>query len=687
MIGSVKSNMGHCESAAGVAGLTKVLLQMQHQQIVPSLHSRELNPHIDFTQTPFVVNQELRKWEQPVIEGREHPRLAGISSFGAGGSNAHMIVEEYQAAVQPGMDFVPVAILLSARTGEQLKQKAGELLDFVRLRVKTVDLGAMAYTLQVGREAMEERAGFLVSSIEQLVEKLEAYGTGEWNIQNFYQGQVKRGEDGLSSFRNDVDLQQTIDKWIAGRKLSKLLELWTKGLEVDWSKLYGKAKPQRMSLPGYPFARERYWVEIPAGKQMAAAVLHPLLHRNTSDLNEQRYTSTFTGEEFFLADHKARANGLAGEKVLPEAAYLEMVRAAIEESLPAQREASVLELRNVEWAQPVAVNESKPVRIALWAENNGEISYEIYSQEIEQEIVHCQGRAVWIQQPASTVIDLAQLKGEMEQGHMEPESVEAARGRMGLVDGDSSRVITAIYQKNNQVLAQLQLPDNMADKAEIYVLHPSLMDGAVQAAAGLIDGLSGVSTGPRLLATVDSLCILSPCSREMFAWARYVQDDHVDKTAKLNIDLCSEQGNVCVRMRGVSWNLARRKIEEPSALTKRVNVQPAASDVLPAIMATLKTLLANELQMRESDIAENIQFIDLGLDSITGVTWVRKINEKYRASIEAIKLYSYPTLTQLSRYVKEESEKHGTLPKQDAAVVQAHQWSKKMVRRILMRQS
>ena len=132
LIGSAKSNIGHCESAAGIAGLTKVLLQMQHQQIVPSLHSRELNPHIDFTQTPFVVNQELRKWEQPVIEGREHPRLAGISSFGAGGSNAHMIVEEYQAAVQPGMDFVPVAILLSARTGEQLKQKAGELLDFVR---------------------------------------------------------------------------------------------------------------------------------------------------------------------------------------------------------------------------------------------------------------------------------------------------------------------------------------------------------------------------------------------------------------------------------------------------------------------------------------------------------------------------------------------------------------------------
>src|SRR6266545_3304805 len=115
LIGSAKSNIGHCESAAGVAGLTKVLLQMQHQQIVPSLHSAQLNPHIDFHNTPFVVNQSLRPWEQPVIDGRALPRIAGISSFGAGGSNAHMIVEEYQEPLPQPMDATNVLIVLSAR--------------------------------------------------------------------------------------------------------------------------------------------------------------------------------------------------------------------------------------------------------------------------------------------------------------------------------------------------------------------------------------------------------------------------------------------------------------------------------------------------------------------------------------------------------------------------------------------
>ncbi|OMG71009.1 amino acid adenylation domain-containing protein, partial [Burkholderia ubonensis] len=99
-LGSVKSNIGHAESAAGIAGLTKVLLQMRHGQLAPSLHARTLNPNIAFEDTPFVVQQALAEWTRPVLdldgERREYPRIAGVSSFGAGGANAHVIVEEYR---------------------------------------------------------------------------------------------------------------------------------------------------------------------------------------------------------------------------------------------------------------------------------------------------------------------------------------------------------------------------------------------------------------------------------------------------------------------------------------------------------------------------------------------------------------------------------------------------------------
>ncbi|MCO1604751.1 beta-ketoacyl synthase N-terminal-like domain-containing protein, partial [Desulfosporosinus nitroreducens] len=98
-IGSVKSNIGHLEAASGIAGITKIVLQMKNQMLVPSLHAEELNSNINFEKTPFVVQQELAEWKRPVINmngvTREFPRIAGISSFGAGGSNAHVVIEEY----------------------------------------------------------------------------------------------------------------------------------------------------------------------------------------------------------------------------------------------------------------------------------------------------------------------------------------------------------------------------------------------------------------------------------------------------------------------------------------------------------------------------------------------------------------------------------------------------------------
>ena len=139
---------------------------------------------------------------------------------------------------------------------------------------------------------------------------------------------------------------------------------------------------------------------------------------------------------------------------------------------------------------------------------------------------------------------------------------------------------------------------------------------------------------------------------------------------KLDIDLCDERGHICVEMRGISWQQMALGIypemEESAGSAPAAAVEAAASrtedsDVLSGVLISLKTLLANELQMRERDVDEAVPFVDLGLDSISGVTWVRKINEKYRTTIGATKVYGYPTLNELSRYVKEEAEKYGTL--------------------------
>src|SRR5260370_151802 len=137
---------------------------------------------------------------------------------------------------------------------------------------------------------------------------------------------------------------------------------------------------------------------------------------------------------------------------------------------------------------------------------------------------------------------------------------------MGLVYGPVLQGITAIHQGSHQVLAQLRLPRAVEDTWGDYVLHPSLMDSALQAAVALVEGGSELINQPPLPFALESLRMVSTCSREMFAWVRYAPGSQAsDKVVKLDIDLCDEGGNVCVQIRGFSSRVLSQEIIAPTA--------------------------------------------------------------------------------------------------------------------------
>jgi 3-oxoacyl-(acyl-carrier-protein) synthase/acyl carrier protein/SAM-dependent methyltransferase len=268
-LGAVKSNIGHTTAAAGVAGVQKVLLSMRHRTLVPTLNVTKENSRFAFANSPFYVSREKKAWD--VAPGTS--RRAAISSFGFSGTNAHLVIEEYaqpqeRPAVRGDEEYI---VPLSARTAEQLRQRARDLLEFLRTAPQPVDLASVAYTLQHGREAMEERLGFVVASVEQLIEKLSAHLRGEKNIEGVHQGRTDSANEGMSIIGRDEDMQEAIEKWIARRKLPKLVDLWVKGLTFDWSKLQGESTARRIPLPTYPFAKERYWIdEMPSSPTLAS---------------------------------------------------------------------------------------------------------------------------------------------------------------------------------------------------------------------------------------------------------------------------------------------------------------------------------------------------------------------------------------------------------------------------------
>jgi acyl transferase domain-containing protein/acyl carrier protein len=166
-VGSVKSNVGHLDKAAGVTGLIKAALALNHGLIPPSLNFEEPNPEIDFENSPFYVNTRLSKWES-----NGHPRRAGVNGVGMGGTNAHVVLEEAPRREPSGESRPWQALVLSAKTDSALQRMTENLADHLR-RHPDINLPDVAYTLQVGRRVFNHRRVVVCQSLDRAVSALE----------------------------------------------------------------------------------------------------------------------------------------------------------------------------------------------------------------------------------------------------------------------------------------------------------------------------------------------------------------------------------------------------------------------------------------------------------------------------------------------------------------------------------
>jgi acyl transferase domain-containing protein/acyl carrier protein len=166
-IGSVKGNFGHLDATAGLAGLIKTVLALQHKQIPASLHFHAPNPQIDFDNSPFVVNTELTDWTDVPL-----PRRAGVSSFGFGGTNTHVILEEAPSVEPTGASRPSQLLVLSAKTPAALDAASANLAAHLRQNPE-LNLADVAYTLHVGRPAFKHRRALVCADHAEALSLLE----------------------------------------------------------------------------------------------------------------------------------------------------------------------------------------------------------------------------------------------------------------------------------------------------------------------------------------------------------------------------------------------------------------------------------------------------------------------------------------------------------------------------------
>ncbi|MDZ7965814.1 MAG: beta-ketoacyl synthase N-terminal-like domain-containing protein [Nostoc sp. DedSLP03] len=175
-IGSVKTNIGHLEAAAGIAGLIKVVLSLQHSEIPPHLHLKKLNPHISFENKPFFIPTKRHPWSK----GTEQ-RFAGVSSFGFGGTNAHVVIAEAPVPITPsGSDAErPLYLLtLSAKSNIALQLLARRYEEFLTAHPEA-SLADVCFTANIGRAHLSHRLALTINSREQLCEQLTTFVNGQ----------------------------------------------------------------------------------------------------------------------------------------------------------------------------------------------------------------------------------------------------------------------------------------------------------------------------------------------------------------------------------------------------------------------------------------------------------------------------------------------------------------------------
>ncbi|MBT2744871.1 MULTISPECIES: SDR family NAD(P)-dependent oxidoreductase [unclassified Lysobacter] len=727
LIGSAKSNIGHCESAAGIAGLTKVILQMRHRQIAPSLHSQRLNPNIDFAVTPFEVNQSLRDWDAPVVDGRRMPRIAGLSSFGAGGANAHFVIEEPSGAAHahtadatlPGVQTI---VPLSARTSEQLLVKGRNLLAFLQdaeEEGRRIDHASLAYTLQVGREPMEERLAFVVDSAARLQQLLRAWvkaGAVDAAADGAYRGNLKAHREMLGLFAADPDYEEALDKWIAQRKLAKLAELWAKGFDLDWRKFHGRNAPTRMHLPTYPFAKDRYWIDPVKGMfsnviasgaasrtgavgAAAGNALHPLLHENTSDLDQLRYSSLFQTDEPFVVGH----SGGAGAP-LPSSVLLDMARVAVACAKRVSPTAAAVELSEVRFASPFVVDGASALHIALYpsSEHDG-VDFDIFSGEAEEEYVHAQGRGRLLPMQAEARTDADRIDIDAAPAAFaaapvlekpgaivlpEPAAVPAIVGgalpkpnasRLPMLDATTSIAPTPAALATNRTSAQ-------ANAAPSIDISPNTASQNAASSARDVLGFLKYSLAQALYldeATIDDDRPFVDLGLDSIVGVEWVKN--INKGLGLDIgatrvydysNLTALSAFVESQLPAVSTAPAApvRAVARPAsvvqalpALAAPALVEHASSASQPtpvaqavvgvdhdALKRSLRMSLAQALYLDEAAIDDERSFVDLGLDSIVGVEWVKMINKAYGLEISATRVYDYSTVQALARFLQGE---------------------------------
>nr|CBK62724.1 tmpA [Pseudoalteromonas sp. SANK 73390] len=637
-IGSVKSNIGHCESAAGIAGLTKVILQMQHQQLVPSLHSEQVNPKIMFTDSPFVIQRELATW--PSRDGRA--RLAGVSSFGAGGANAHVIVQEAPKLTAHAMCHTKHVqlITLSARSHAQLKLMASNLLQWLKAStLSQEDLQRLAYTLQTGREMFAHRFAFFVNEQDDLHTGLALFLAADCASEqgpHWLNNEVCVGvvDDTVAqpievdpSYLNTI---KTMDIAAGDARCRELATSWVIGGQVDWLQLYVQSRPIKMSLPTYPFETKRYWKP------------------SADDVLRSKAASMASQKAELASDHSAELSNMPATQTF-ETQKIQLV----DPQLFAVKKVSLSELPQSDTEVSVDLPKSQSLNENIITHDKVNTLVEDTSVKVSKMFLR-ESLASALMMSADEITDNTMFSDIGLDSIVGVEWVRAINDKyhlpmaVDLVHEHPSINRLYDYLQHEMVEETLSAPTDVSEDDSVLSAqrevsgHGALMDTIVTT---LADALLLDKEDIRAQSRFVDLGLDSIVGVEWVRAINKLYDINIEANAVYEYTTAED---FCHYLASFMSDTQESITDAPEP-----SLQTTQDDFCEQnVFEFLRTSLANILMMGVQEIKPTRCFADFGLDSITGMEWVKLINQTMQLGLDADIVYEHNTLERFSLYIQ-----------------------------------
>ncbi|CQR58211.1 type I polyketide synthase [Paenibacillus riograndensis] len=549
-IGSVKTNIGHLDSLAGLAGLIKAVMAIQYRKIPPSLHFKVPNRNIQFSSSPVYVNDQTTDWK-----GYDGVYRCGISSFGLSGTNAHVVLEG-PPPLEQRQDEVPAnhIFTVSAKTEASLEKLILNYLEFLG-KEQELRISDLCYTVNTGRLPNQCRIAMIVSSTEELIRKLKLLarnGAGTYKAEDIYYRKLERNLKFIGkSMTGSGGLTESSHKSIADLQL--LCGAYCDGADMDFEGIYRQLDCRKVSWPTYAFEQKRLWVELPESRRSltAARTRHPLLQeRAVSSLNLEVYVSYLNVQDFWvLNEHQVN-----DACVIPGTAYLDMAK---EIGTRHFGEARDIILSDVSFLNLLKVekDEVKEIHTIVNIKDDA-LKFTVASRAsaAEEWIKHAEA---WIgrkERQPHTTYDIETLKTTYdsvyairrnqswpvieESSYTSVQYVEDTNRPESIINvGGRWKCTNAIYRSKEGVLCELEIQAEYAEDLEQFYLHPAMMDCAVNA------GTFTINEDTYLPYYYKEFRIFGPTPKKFYSYITKKNNEN-EETGKFDLLLLNEQGEV-----------------------------------------------------------------------------------------------------------------------------------------------